>query len=418
MENLKKKTFYTIFIIISFFAVFFATFFNVQTYHSEYTRILNNLTRMRNLTVKRPEPLNKEMKPTTEEELKPTNDEELHNRKVMDYEVYTFILNDNNEIVDKISHSDNVISNEIITKAKNIISNNKTSKVRIGCLYLESYAYNFENNNSLTIVNISNTRNMLLTNLLISLLLVGILEVIIYIISKKITEWITKPVLESFNREKEFVANASHELKTPLAVMMASIDSLDVNKKNEKWINNLKSESDRMSNLITRLLDLSKTEYLKKENFSENNLSLIVEKRALTFESLAYEKNLTIETNIIEKLNFLCHKESIDELVSILIDNAISHSKENSTIKINLTNNKSEIKLEVINEGEPIPESEYEKIFERFYRNDKSHNRKNGRYGLGLAIAKNIVLAHSGNIKAYSKEGFTTFEVKFKINEH
>ena len=406
MEDLKKKTFLTIFIIISSFAIFFAAFYNFQIYHREYTGILNNLTRMKDLTIQRHEPLDREMKPINDE---------LRNRKVMDYEVYTFILNENNEIIDQISHNDNTISDEIITKARNIISNNDDN-VKIGCLYLNSYAYNFESNNSLTIVNVSNTRNMLLTNLLISFLLVAICEVIIFVISKKITEWITKPVLESFTREKEFVANASHELKTPLAVMMASIDCLEVNKKNEKWINNLKSESDRMSNLITRLLDLSKTEYLKKENFSSNDISMIIEKRALIFESLAYEKNITIETNIAEKVNFVCHKESIDELISILIDNAISHGKENTKIKVNLTCEKSEIKLEVINEGEPIPSDECEKIFERFYRNDKSHNRKSGRYGLGLAIAKNIVKAHNGNIRAYSKNGYTTFEVKFKIN--
>ncbi len=409
MENLKKKTFFTIFIIISLFAFVFAIFFNVQTYHREYVGILNNLTRMKNLTIERHEPFDKEMKPINDE---------LRNRKVMDYEVYTFILNNNNEIVDKISHSDNDISDEIITKAKNIIANNNTNKLKIGCLYWNKYAYNYVESNSLTIVNITNTRNTLLTNLLISLLLVGIGELIIYIISKKITEWITKPVVMSFNREKEFVANASHELKTPLAVIMANIDCLDVNKKNEKWINNLKSESDRMSNLITRLLDLSKTEYLKCENFTKNDISMIIEKRALIFESLAYEKNITIKTNIVEKVYFLCHKESIDELVSILIDNAISHGKENSEIIINLITEKSEIILEVINKGEPIPNDECEKIFERFYRNDESHNRKSGRYGLGLAIAKNIVNAHNGNIRAYSKDGYTTFEVKFKINEH
>ena len=409
MENLKKKTFFTIFIIISLFAIFFASFFNIQTYHKEYTGILNNLTRMRTLTNQRPELFDKEMKPINDD---------LHNRKVMDYEVYTFILNNNNDIVDKISHSDNAINDEIITKAKNIITNNNKNKIKIGCLYWNKYAYNYEKNNSLTIVNITNTKNMLLTNLLITLLLIGIGELVIYIISKKITEWITKPVLESFNREKEFVANASHELKTPLAVMMASIDCLDINKKNEKWINNLKSESDRMSNLITRLLDLSKTEYLKKENFSKKDISMIIKKRALTFESLAYEKNITIETNIVEKINLMCHKESIDELVSILIDNAISHGKENSKIIINLTNDKSEIKLEVTNKGNPIPPDECEKIFERFYRSDKSHNRKSRKYGLGLAIAKNIVASHNGNIRAYSKDGYTTFEVKFKTNEH
>ena len=159
MENLKKKTFLTIFIIISVFAFVFAIFFNVQTYRREYTGILNNLTRMRNLTMQRHEPIDKEIKPI---------DDELRNRKVMDYEIYTFILNDNNDIIDKISHSDNAISDEIITKSKNIIASNNKSKVKIGCLYWSQYAYNYEESNSLTIVNTTNTRNMLLTNLIIS----------------------------------------------------------------------------------------------------------------------------------------------------------------------------------------------------------------------------------------------------------
>ncbi len=410
MENLRKKTFFTIFIIISLFAIFFATFFNIQTYHREYTGILNNLMRMRNLTLEKPNFPNKE----------PINDERLRDRKVMDYEVYTFILDENNNIIDKISHSDNNITKKIMIRAQNIIEKNNTSNVKIGFLYLSNYAYNFEQGKYLTIIDTANTKTALLKNLIFSILLIIIGEIFIYNISKKITEWITKPVVMSFNREKEFVANASHELKTPLAVMMASIDCLEVSKKNEKWINNLKSESDRMNNLITKLLDLSKSEYLKSENFTNNNLSMIVEKRALTFESLAYEKNITIETNITEKINFLCHKESIDEVVSILVDNAISHGSENSKIEVDLSSNKNEITLKVINKGDAIPLEECEKIFERFYRNDKSHNRKSGRYGLGLSIAKDIVLAHHGNIKAYSKDGYTTFEVKFKkmnINE-
>ncbi len=408
MENLRKKTFFTIFIIISFFAIFFATFFNAQTYHKEYTNILNNLTRMKNLTLGKPNFPDKG----------PNSDDRLRNRKVMDYEVYTFILDENNNIIDKISHSDNSISQKIMLQAQNIINKNNTSNIKIGFLYVRNYAYNFEQGKYLTIINTANIKGTLLTSFFLSFLLIIMGEILIYIISKKITEWITKPVMMSFSREKEFVANASHELKTPLAVMMASIDCLDVNKKNEKWINNLKSESDRMNNLITKLLDLSKSEYLKSENFSNNNLSMIVEKRALTFESLAYEKNITIETNITEKINYFCHKESIDELVSILVDNAINHAKENSKIEIDLSSNKNEINLKVMNKGDPIPLEECEKIFERFYRNDKSHNRKSGRYGLGLSIAKNIVLAHHGNIRAYSKDGYTIFEVKFKKNEH
>ena len=411
MEDLRKKTFYTIFTIISLFAILFTIIYNIQTYHSEYQRILRNLTKMRNFIDNSEEIFSQDV------DLYENDD--LHNRKVIDYEVYTFILDRNNNVIDKISHSDNTINIEILNKVIDILSKNSDSRIRIGCLYFTNYAYNLNSGNYLAIVKTTTTKNMLIINLLISLTLVGIGEIFIYILAKKITEWITKPVEESFNREKEFVVNASHELKTPLAVMMASIDCLTINKKNEKWINNLKSESDRMNNLITRLLDLSKSEnYLTKENLSQNDLSMIVEKRALTFESLAFEKKVKIETHVDEKINFLCNKEGIDELVSILIDNAISHSNDNSSVIVNLFRNKTEIILEVINEGEAISPDECEKIFERFYRNDKSHNRKNNRYGLGLAIAKNIVEGHGGKITAFSKNGHTTFKSVFKEKEN
>ena len=123
MENLKKKTFFTIFGIISLFAVLFSFFFHLQTYHREYTGILNNLTRMRNLTLNRHD--------LFMEEKKPIDEDGLHNRKVMDYEVYTFILNEKNEIVDKISHSDNGISDEIIREAKAILAKNSQSQIKI-----------------------------------------------------------------------------------------------------------------------------------------------------------------------------------------------------------------------------------------------------------------------------------------------
>ena len=410
MKNLRNKTFYTIFSIISLFACLFTIVYNVQVYNKEYNGILNNITRMRKFIDNRFD--------IFDDELKPSDNSDLYNRKVMDYEIYTFILDYNNNIIAKISHSDNNVDNNILNVANNILSKNNESKIKIGILYFNSYSYNLNYGNFLTIINIKNIRNSLIRSLLISILLILIIEIIIYIISKKITDWITKPVLDSFNREKEFIANASHELKTPLAVMMASVDAMDINKKNEKWINNLKSESDRMNNLITRLLDLSKSEnYLTKENFTINDISKIIEKRALTFESLAYEKKVTIETNICEDIKLLSNKESIDELISILIDNAISHSYDNSKITVNLSKLKSEIRLEVINIGDNIPDGEQDKIFERFYRSDKSHNRKSNRYGLGLAIAKNTVEAHNGKIKAFSKDNYTTFRVIFKIKE-
>ena len=406
MEKLEKKTFYTIFSIISVFILISVVIFNVQSYSEEYSGIKTNLSRMNVIFFGS---LNK----------KPTNQdliiENLNDKIIMDYDFYTFILDRNNNIIHKISHNENSFDNNIISKANKIISNNHKSNIKINSLYFSDISYNFKPGQYLVIVDTSNIRYRLLSLLSISVLLFILVEILVYYVAKKITKWIVSPVEETFNKQKDFIADASHELKTPLAVMMASIDCLEINKKNEKYINNMKSESDRMNNLITKLLDLSKSESsTNKELYTMNNLSKIVEKRALVFESLAFENNVKIDIKIEKDIMLKSSKSEIDEVVGILIDNAIKHSYQNSTIKVNLYREKNNIVLDIVNNGQDIPNCECDKIFERFYRSDKSRNRDANRYGLGLAIAKNIVNNHNGQIKAFSKDNFTTFRIIFK----
>ena len=403
MEKLREKTFYTIFIIISLFVILSILILNIKIYNDEYSNIKNNLIKMTYfVNGERPNKKNAQEK------------EELDNKIIMDYNFYTILLDKNNNIIDKISHNENSFNTKIMNEILNIISN-KESEIKIRCLYLNNISYNYSVGNYLIIADTTNINEKLISILFVSLLILVIFEIITYYVSKKITDWITKPVEESFKNQKEFIANASHELKTPLSVIMASIDCLSVNKKNEKYINNLKSESDRMNDLITRLLDLSKSENkLSVSNFSVNDISKIVEKRALIFESLAYEKTLEIETNIEKDVLLKCNPNDIDELISIIIDNAIKHSYKNSKILVNLYRNKNNIIIDIINSGDDIPKEDYNKIFERFYRSDKSRNRNSNRYGLGLAIAKNIVLNHSGEIKAFSQNNKTTFRIIFK----
>ena len=111
---------------------------------------------------------------------------------------------------------------------------------------------------------------------------------------------------------------------------------------------------------------------------------------------------------------FNCNEDRIKELLSILMDNAIKHSLPNSQITVKLSKEKNNIYLSVKNKGKEIPVSEREKIFERFYRLDKSRNRDDNRYGIGLSIAKNIVINHNGTISVNCKDGYTTFIVNFK----
>ena len=111
---------------------------------------------------------------------------------------------------------------------------------------------------------------------------------------------------------------------------------------------------------------------------------------------------------------FKCSKEEIERLISIILDNAIKHSYKKSSIIVNVNKDKNNINIEIINFGDPIKSGDEERIFERFYRADKSRNRDANRYGLGLAIAKNIVINHNGTIKANSEDGKTSFKINLK----
>lgn len=410
MEKLRRKTFYTIFGIISLFIIIILLFFNIQSYQREYSNIENNLRRMNNVLgdIK-----NVDDKVNIDDDISPKK--ELDNRIIMDYNVYTVIFDSNNNIVDIINHSYNEFDSDIEIVVKEIISNNEKDDFRIGNLYFSKYSYNLKRGGFLTIVDNSKVRDNLLLVLGSSIIIFVLFEIIIFYISKLITNWIIKPAIDSFNKQKEFISDASHELKTPLSVIIASAEALENDRNEIKWLNNIKNETERMNKLVVSLLDLSRLESgINKNTYSLNNISKIVEKASLTFEGLAYDKKVEIKANIENDIMLKCSTDEISELVSILLDNAIKHSFEKSIIRVNLYKDKSEIILDIINNGDMIPKDKIDNIFERFYRGDESRNRRDNRYGLGLAIAKNIVINHNGKIKAISKDNYTTFRVVFK----
>ena len=183
-----------------------------------------------------------------------------------------------------------------------------------------------------------------------SLILFVIAGLVIAAISKLVTGWITRPAKEAFDKQKEFIADASHELKTPLAVIMASSDELTGDAANARYIDNIKYESDRMNKLITGLLDLSKLEEgVSRESFKEENLTKIVEKTCLVFEGVAYEEGVGIDTEIESDISLNCSKEEMEKLVSTLVDNAVKHSEKNTSVLVKLYRSKGAIVLKVVN---------------------------------------------------------------------
>lgn len=234
----------------------------------------------------------------------------------------------------------------------------------------------------------------------------------IYKLAKKVSKMIVRPVEETFEKQKQFISDASHELKTPLAVIEANSDVLENEIGKNKWIDYIQNETESMNNLINELLLFAKIENVDNvKEYKQLNLSKEVEIILSMFESMAYEKQVIIKSKINENITMNGNKEDIEHIVSTLTDNAIKHTEAQKEIVVELKKEKKEIILEVKNMGDLIPEEEREKIFERFYRIDKSRNRNEKRYGLGLAIAKSTIEKYNGKIEVFYKDNYTVFKV-------
>ena len=416
MDKLRKKVFWVIFLILTIFTTSVLCFYNAQQYNRERVETIRNFSQ-----IERMDKINREEDEKQFEDSEgyasraprmPDEKDVMKNIRYMDNIVYTVTLNDDNSINEIINHSsDDKTDEEIEEIAETILAEGKENKV--GNLYTCNYSYSI-NDSTLIIIDNETTNSYLLKTLLLSLALLVILELLIYLVSSKLTKWITKPVQESFDKQKQFIADASHELKTPLAVIMASSEALESNPEETKWLENIKTESDRMNKLISDLLELAKSEAVDdRSEFTRGNLSKIIEKSVLTFEGIMFEKGITLDYTIDDNIEIEMNEFKIGQLISILLDNAIKHSEKGGIITVELKKDKDTV-LTVSNTGEGIPKGEEEKIFERFYRADESRNRNENRYGLGLAIAKNIAASHNATISASSENGITTFKTVFK----
>lgn len=407
MKKLKNKVFIVIFLILTVFTTGIFCVYNAQLYNQERKSVERSLNQTIQMSFGG-------LPPSQDNEFKQRKLSDFGDIRFMDSTVYTIILDSNNNIVKIINHSSNDLSNEEIEEAAVTMISQSCQK-SIGNLYFADYSFSLNEGSSIVIVDNASTKELLRNTLLVSLIIYLLLEAIIFIFAKRLTLWITKPVNESFEKQKQFIADASHELKTPLAVIMASSDALESNPaETSKWLNNIKSESDRMNKLIADLLELAKSEEVNdKSQFVAGNLSKTVEMACLTFESVVFEKGAQLNYCVQDGIELEMNQYKIQQLMSILLDNALKHSEKGSEIKVELKKDK-DIVLTVVNKGEGIPKGEEEKIFERFYRADESRNRSENRYGLGLAIAKNIALAHNADISAFSENGLTTFKVVFK----
>lgn len=221
---------------------------------------------------------------------------------------------------------------------------------------------------------------------------------------------IVKPLEENDLKQKQFISDAGHELKTPISVISANSELLARELGDSKWLANIQYENERMSALIKQLLDLARADRLQIEK-EQLDMSRLVSGGVLPFESVAFEHGLELSLDIENDILVDGNRNQLSQLVAILVDNAINHSSDGKEVKIKLDSSKKHIKFSVINNGNPIPNNIRERLFERFFRVDEARTEEGGHYGLGLAIAKAIVDAHHGKIEVDCYDGLVEFRI-------
>ncbi len=255
------------------------------------------------------------------------------------------------------------------------------------------------------------------------LAITAVAMVALLIISIGLSTWVLKPVQEAWDQQRRFVADASHELKTPLAVIIANTQILSkdttIGSESRRWIESTAEESTHMKNLVEELLELARTDESSAGTSGvmqsvDIDFSELVESAALEFDAIAFEHGCTIEDDVDEGIHVTGDPEWLSRLAKILIDNACKYSRPESPITVRLSHNAKRCTLSVNNKGQTIDPEDLAHIFDRFYRTDKARSRDahTGGFGLGLAIAKGIATSHNGTISATSTdEDGTTFTV-------
>lgn len=346
---------------------------------------------------------------------------EEFNRKIIDNSGYEFEITvetkfesryflvyldkDGNYLDSDISHIAAVSGEDAVLYAERVFKELKPGKISRGTC--NTYRYRLDQIDfgyEIAFIDMTqqmaNLENIRTISLMISVLLLVLLMIIVLFLSKRAI----RPMVETMEKQKRFITDAGHELKTPLAVISANADVLELTGGKNEWIDSIRNQTKQMDVLVKRLLFLSKMEEGEQMVFAEFDLSKTVLEKTSQLSTIAYSSEKEFETDIAKNIHYKGDMTAIEHLVSVLTENAIKYCSEKGKIQVKLYKSGKTIHFEVRNSGEPLETSEMSRLFERFYRPDSSRNKNTGGHGIGLSIAKAVVTAHKGRIYAKNEK--------------
>ena len=250
-------------------------------------------------------------------------------------------------------------------------------------------------------------------SVLISMVVIVSVLLLIILISKRVIA----PIQQSYTKQRQFITDASHELKTPLAIISSNADVLEMENGDSKWTNNIHNQVDRLTSLVNSLVVFSRMEEKDTVERTRFDLTETLKSRIEEFRELADFKKRYIITEIHDKLNYYGEQASIVQLIDILLENAIKYAPEGSDILVYLKKNRKYAILKVSNKAD-VKKGDLGKVFDRFYRLDESRNSSIKGYGIGLSMAQLIAEKHKETIRAYAPEdGTFKIEMRFTLDE-
>lgn len=385
--------------IITLSVILFASFRQMQRENMEKLERYSNMFLLENQK-------NAEDSPANEPPVPPVN----NSKESPDFQLSVFysVAFSNDGTVIEVNEGSNKLyeKEELVSLAKEALNKNQKSGKTGQLVYLVSQRPGYT-----LVAFLDNTMaNSNMDRIIQNFIAVGLAAILVLLlISLLIARRIVRPLEENDTRQKQFISDASHELKTPVSVISANTEMLVREIGENEWLSNIQYENERMGTLLKQLLDLSRAENASVA-MEKIDLSNIVAGDALALDSLAFDQGRIIKSDIEDNIQIEGNRTQMEQVVTVLLDNAIRHSS-GKEIEITMKKHGRSAVLTVSNEGKEIPPEKLSHLFDRFYRVDEVRNSEDNHYGLGLSIAKAVVLNHKGNISVSCKDGKVSFTV-------
>lgn len=339
---------------------------------------------------------------------------------IFQYRYFTVEVGPNDQLTLQNNAARNRINQTLVfDKSEQILDKNKKSgRVKIdNNIYTYRQSKTEDGQKIIIFLNETLIFNRYWTLLRISLYLGFFALVVFALILILLSGQAIKPIVETYNKQKEFITNASHELKTPLSIISANTEMEEMLGDESEWNQSTKEQVVRLQQLINRLIAIARTREKQDLTLSKINFSEVVEKSAQSFKSVMERNHLNYVVNITPDLYVNAELHSLTEVVNILIDNAAKYCDTDGQVNVSLNKSRlgKTVVLKVANTFSKGKQIDYRRFFDRFYRGDISHNSKKKGYGIGLAMTDDIVRLFGGKISVHWKDGMIYFNVNLKL---